>query len=317
MATTSRLTEAEVHTACAEIAAQGERPTALTLLDKLGRGSLTTITKYLNSWNASDEAKVLGVESLPAVVKLPPELTKDGEDLIKKIWAIAKGFADAELDIQREALKQAELANQDKVEEAFKFSEAQTMKIERLEDALMDIKTQLDETHREYKQAVSNLNDAEKTNVALSKDNEQLRHEISELKSQATTLEEATKAVIQEKQELQQQHDATIKQKDVEIRSLDMQIHTLQSSLDAAVSSNEQLKTDIKGKASELSKRLVEVEKLSVRYESAIADLSMVKADLKAANQAASEAEKMVANLQGQLEVYVSLEKKANLGKGS
>ena len=86
-----RLTEEEVHAACAEIAAQGERPTALILLDKLGRGSLTTITKYLNSWNASDEAKVLGVESLPAIVELPPELTKDGEGLIKKIWAVAKG----------------------------------------------------------------------------------------------------------------------------------------------------------------------------------------------------------------------------------
>lgn len=109
-----RLTEEEVHTACAEIAAQGERPTALILLDKLGRGSLTTITKYLNSWNASDEAKVLGVESLPAIVELPPGLTKDGESLIKKIWAVAKGIADEELDSQREALKQAEITTQAK-----------------------------------------------------------------------------------------------------------------------------------------------------------------------------------------------------------
>lgn len=123
-----RLTEEEVHNACTEIAAQGERPTALTLLEKLGRGSLTTITKYLISWNSSDEAKVLGVELLPVVVALPAELNKDGESLIKKIWAIAKGLADEELDIQREALKQAEINNQAKVEEAFKFSEAQALK---------------------------------------------------------------------------------------------------------------------------------------------------------------------------------------------
>ena len=38
---------------------------------------------------------------------------------------IAKGLADEELDIQREALKQAEINNQAEVEEAFKFSEAQ------------------------------------------------------------------------------------------------------------------------------------------------------------------------------------------------
>jgi len=134
-----RLTEEDIHLVCNEIAAQGERPTALTLLEKLGRGSLTTITKYLNSWNTSDEAKILGAELLPVVVKLPTELTRDGEGLIKKIWTIAKNLADAELDIQREALKQAEFNNQAKVEEAFKFSEAQALKNERLEDTLTNL----------------------------------------------------------------------------------------------------------------------------------------------------------------------------------
>ena len=38
-----RLTEEEVHIACAEIAAQGERPTSLNLLDKLGRGSCSEL----------------------------------------------------------------------------------------------------------------------------------------------------------------------------------------------------------------------------------------------------------------------------------
>ena len=141
-----RLSEEEVHVACTEIAAQGERPTSLNLLDKLGRGSLTTITKYLNSWNATDEARAISVESLPAIVALPPELSRDGEDLLKKIWSIAKGIADTELDIQREALKQAEITNQIKVEEAFKFSEAQSMKIERLENVLAEIENQLNES---------------------------------------------------------------------------------------------------------------------------------------------------------------------------
>jgi len=305
-----RLTEEEVHAACAEIAAQGERPTALTLLDKLGRGSLTTITKYLNSWNVSDEAKVLGAESLPTVVELPLELTRDGEGLIKKVWGVAKGLADAELEIQREALKQAEQANQAKVEEAFKFSEAQALQIERLDDAFMSMRNQLDEKHTEYRQAVAQLNEAEKTIVGLSKDNDQLRQEISDLKNQLVAQEELNKAAVQEKQGLQKQHDAAIKQKDAEIRTLDMQVHKLQTSLDAAVSSNEQLITDIKAKASELSKRTVEVETLSVRYEAAIAELKTAKAELKAASKAVSDTEKLVANLQGQLEVYVGLEKK-------
>ena len=304
-----RLTEDEVHAACAEIAAQGERPTSLTLLDRLGRGSLTTITKYLNSWNASDEAKVLGVESLPAIVELPPELTRDGENLIKKIWTIAKGIADEELDIQREALKQAEITTQGKVEEAFKFSEAQALKNERLEDTLTVLKAQLNEKHQDYAQTVTQLNEAEKANVGLSKDNDQLRHEIDGLKNQVATLEASNKAAVQDKQDLQQKHDTALKQKDAEIRSLEMQVNNLQSSLDSTVKANEQLKVEIKEKTSQLSNRVIEFEKLNVRYESAVTELKTAQADLKVANNAASDAGRSVANLEGQLAVYKSLDK--------
>jgi len=306
-----RLTEAEVHAACAEIAAQGERPTALTLLDRLGRGSLTTITKYLNTWNATDEAQAIKAEALPAVVKLPQELSKDGEDLLKKMWNIAKGIADEELDIQREALKQAEQANQKKVEEAFAFSEAQSMKIDRLEGTLVELQAKLTQEQNDHAETVTRLNDAEKANVALSKDNDQLQHEISDLKNRVAMLEDANKTVTRENLEQQKAHNVSLKQKDAEIRSLDMQVHKLQTSLDAAVKSNDQLKADIRGKTSELSSRVIELEKLSVRYSAAADELKAAKEDLKAAGKAVSDAEKQVANLEGQLEVYVSFEKKA------
>lgn len=149
---TARLTEQDVHAACGEIAAQGERPTALKLLDELGRGSLTTITKYLNSWNATDEAQAIKAEELPTLVQLPEELSKDGEELLKKIWNIAKGIADSELDVQREALRQAEKDTQVRVEEAFAFSEAQAMKIERLEEGFRALKEQFDEEYKAHQQ---------------------------------------------------------------------------------------------------------------------------------------------------------------------
>lgn len=306
---TARLTEEEVHTACAEIAAQGERPTAIKLLENLGRGSLTTITKYLISWNATDEAQAIKAEELPALVKLPETLSKEGEDLLKKMWNTAKGIADEELDIQRGALKQAELANQAKVEEAFKFSEAQTMKIERLEDIISELKTQLTKEQGDHAGTIARLNEAEKSNVGLAKDNEQLQHEISSLKDRIAMLEELNKTVARENQEQQQKHNHALKQKDTEIRSLDMQVHKLQTSLDSTVKTNDQLKADLKSKASELSERIIELEKLSVRYSAAVSELKTLKSDLKAANKAASEAEKLVSNLEGQLEVYKSLDK--------
>jgi len=304
-----RLTEEEVHVACAEIAAQGERPTSLNLLEKIGRGSLTTITKYLNSWNISDDAQAIEAESLPAVVQLPPELSKEGEDLLKKMWNVAKNITDNELDIQREALKQAEIANQLKVEEAFKFSEAQSIKIERLEEWFSTLKSQFDNEFENHKLTTGSLNDSEKTNVGLSKDNDQLKQEIIDLKNQVEKLDGLSKKADQEKQALQNSHTKEVASKEAEIKSLDMQTHKLQTSLDLSVKSNEQLKTELKSKETELTVQTVEFEKFGVRYEASTRELKKIKSEVKTVNKIALDAEKIVAKLEGKLEVYKSFEK--------
>ena len=303
-----RLTEEEVHNACTEIAAQGERPTALTLLDKLGRGSLTTITKYLNSWNSSDEAKVLGVELLPVVVALPADLTKDGEGLIKKIWAIAKGLADEELDIQREALKQAEINNQAKVEEAFKFSEAQALKNERLEDTLASIKTEADQKHTDYLTAMTQLNVAEKVNVGLSKDNDQLNHEISELKAKITALEDLNKIILADKQSLEEKQLEALKQKDKTIQSLELENHKIQLTLTSTLDSNTQLQADNQIKITQYTDCVLKLEKTNHLYEASVTELTDIKTELKTLSKTVLDTEKMVSNLQGKLEVYKSLD---------
>jgi DNA repair exonuclease SbcCD ATPase subunit len=304
-----RLSESEVHNACVEIAAQGERPTALTLLDKLGRGSLTTITKYLNSWNTSDEAKELGAESLPAVVELPADLAKESESLIKKIWGTAKSIADEELAIQREALRQAEAANQIKVDEAFKFSEAQAMKIDRLEDEIEKLRVEFIDVQKVHDLAVDRLNAAEKTNIGLSKDIEGLQREAVAMRNKIAEMEEANTTLLHEKQDIQQNHDDTVKQKEAEIRSLDMQVHKLQSSLDATAKANEQMKESIDAKSIEIRSLDAQIQKLQSFVESTTSDNNQLKSDVKAANKAALEAEKLVSNLQGKLEVYVSIDK--------
>lgn len=268
-----KLTEKEVHTACADIAAQGERPTALKLLEQLRKGSLTTITKYLKSWNATDQAQTIQAETLPAVVKLPPELAKDGEDLVKKVWNTAKTIADAELGIQREALKQAELAIQAQVDEAFKFSEAQEAKTEQLEDALTAMKKDLASEHLDLTQAKDKLNDVEKLNVGLSKDNEQLTLSISDLKQKIADLEKLNAALAERKQASQESHDKALKQKDTKLSDKD-----------------------------------VELAKLSVRYESVVLELTEVKVDLEEVSKAAAAAGNLVSNLEGQLKVYKSLD---------
>jgi DNA repair exonuclease SbcCD ATPase subunit len=305
----TRLTEEEVHIACAEIATQGERPTSLNLLDKLGRGSLTTITKYLNSWNTTDDALAIDAESLPAVVQLPSELSKEGEDLLKKMWAFAKNITDNELEIQREALKQAEIANQQKVEEAFKFSEAQALKTERLEEDLTTLNIQLDDELNSHKTTTGLLNDAEKTNVGLTKDNEQLQNEILELKNQLLALEEANEAANKNKKLLQKSHEKEIKVKDGEIRSLEIKNGQIDEKLNSSATINNKLTSDLNDKTKELSSRIIQIEKINVHLETSANELKTMKGELKEANKRALNSEKLVAKMEGKLEVYKTLDK--------
>ncbi|WP_333875763.1 DNA-binding protein [Methylobacter sp.] len=269
----SRLTEEEVHAACIDMAGQGERPTVIKLRGQLGRGSMTTITKYLNSWNDTDQAQAIKAEALPAVVNLPRELATAGEDLVKKVWHAAKAIADAELEIQREALKQAEVINKAKVEEAFKFSEDQEAKIEQIEDALTAMKKDLSSKHLDLTQITDKLNNAEKLNMGLSKDNEHLTLSITDLKLKIADLEKLNAALAERKQSSQEIYDKALKQKDAE-----------------------------------LFDKNVELAKLSVRYESVALELTEVKVDLEKVSKAAAAAGSLISNLEGQLKVYQSLD---------
>ncbi len=320
-----RLTEEEVHRACLDITQQGERPTSLTLLHKLGRGSLTTITKYLVTWNAAHEEQDLKVDNLPVVVNLPSELSKEGGDLLKKIWHVAKTLADTELAVQREALRQAGITNQHALDEAFTFSEVQTQQIETLEE--------------ELGQKTSTLTETERVVSSLTKDNGRLHIEVADLTRQVSELYDARKALLTEKQDSQKEQDALRKEHDREIRTLELANHKLQSSLQATLKINEeldidlksrmtdvngcllqlekltmhyeaaeseltQLKTDLANKAAALSGHLIAFEKLTVIHEATLTELNAAKSDLTVANRAIMVAEKAVSKLEGNLETY-------------
>lgn len=304
-----RLTEEEIHIACADIAAQGEQPTSLKLYELLGRGSMSTISKYLRTWKQTDEAKSLEADSLPRVVELPEELTKDSEDLLKKIWNVAKGLANREIEAQREALRQAEKDSQVRVEEAFAFSEAQEMKIERLEEDLRTLRKQFEDEHKAHKEIEHRLVESEKNSIRLEKDNERLDNELSATTTQVTEQQKQIKKLEGDHKAQRDICASELKAKDSEIKSLDQQLYKLQSHLDVVTDRCKTLTADYKSKESELSKRIVELEQLRGRHASTCEDLAETKKHLKAANKAATDTEKRIAKLEGQLETYQSLKK--------
>jgi chromosome segregation ATPase len=75
--------------ACNEIAKSGEEPSVIKIHTMLGKGSYTTIGKYLKLWEASDEGKAIQVELLPAVIEIPTELKESSEIFIKQMYTAA------------------------------------------------------------------------------------------------------------------------------------------------------------------------------------------------------------------------------------
>jgi hypothetical protein len=101
-----RLTEQVVHAVCAELAQQGEDPTTLKLHAKLGRGSLTTITKYLKSWGSTEDQKA---GMMPKDIDLWEHVVELGKlRVLYEISLAELSTIRAELQTSNQALLEAE-----------------------------------------------------------------------------------------------------------------------------------------------------------------------------------------------------------------
>lgn len=200
---------------------------------------------------------------------LPQELEKIGDELLKKLWSLAKTLTDAELENQREALRQTELANQTKVEEAFAFSEAQTLKLERIEDESARLQVQLSQTQQALALSEQQQHELEKRNIALSKDLEHSQQQIETLEQSITLLETTAQKAQAERHQLIEQHTRTLQLKDHALSERDLIVQKLTTTLDMTKTENHSLKEA-----------------------------------LETAKNHAQDAEKQLAHVEGQLEVY-------------
>lgn len=183
-----RLTEEEVHAAASELQANGTRVSSIEVYKHLGRGSLTTITNFLKTWNQEDQVK----DALPALIELPEALKKATEQLILKVWTESQAIAEKELASQREVLRQAENLAKEKITEAEAFSEEQAKQIQALMDHIEEIKDEkVDEINflrsliEELKTGIVTEQDER---IKISKKEAEARSKITELEAKITEL---------------------------------------------------------------------------------------------------------------------------------
>lgn len=223
-----RLTEEEVHTAADEIKENGVKVSSIEVYKFLGRGSLTTITNFLKTWNQEET-----MTTLPALISLPESLSKAAEQLIIKLWAESQILAEKEINGQREALRQAEALANEKIAEAEAFSEEQAAKIEALETQIEAIQKDRDEQHSDWIKEIEKahnerhsesiklatceqkLNEAEKrfdyVNNALLKQQEINQELIAENVALKTKLEANEQKLIKSENDLKKADEKTKK----------------------------------------------------------------------------------------------------------
>jgi len=242
-----RLTEQDVHNAIAEMLAAGEKPSALNLLKALGRGSLTTISKFMTSYYNLNDAGTNEVK-LPALVDVPREISLSSELLVKKLWADARALANQEIDSQRAALMQTEAEAALKVTEAMEFSELQARRIEELENLV-------DELNESMKIRGEKIVKLEKANVDLANTCNVERRSREMTERDRTHLEKENQRLEQElnqerkeidKQWLKIERQAeTIKSLEKENKSLELNIGKQQIALDQQTNTLDALKKDL------------------------------------------------------------------------
>lgn len=210
-----RLNEEEVHAAAEELLAAGEHVSSLAIYKFLGRGSLTTITNFLKTWNQIEQA----APTLPKLIELPEALKKATEQLILKVWLESQAIAEKELNGQREALRQTENLTREKIAEAEAFSEEQAKQIENLESQIEKLKDDKAEEIDYLKSTIEKLREEkEKDHAFFLQEEEKLKKALGQAEKKEAIYEidasikgkqllEATDKIIDLEKKLKETHD--------------------------------------------------------------------------------------------------------------
>jgi len=250
-----RLTESEVHEAAQSLINESQVVSSLSLLRILGRGSLTTITKYMSSFNQNNaELNKL----TPSFTEIPESLARSTRLLAIKIWAESQEIANQELESQREVLQQAVKVSTDRVKEAEIFSDEQTKRLEEIErnyeekiaelkDALNAVNTELDNKEKELNEKTIELEIIKNDNGILNKSLSEAKDLLAELKSSSKSdlsdikkdfqlKTEDLKLEIKQKSSVFQSHEDNFNKEKTKLisenKQLDLQVAKQQISLD-------------------------------------------------------------------------------------
>ena len=169
------VTQDLVTTIALEMLASGLEPTILTVQERIGGGSYSTVKRYLDQWRAQQRQR-------PTVV-VPPEITAKATVAIQALWSAAVAQASKQVkEVEAEA-EQQRVALQSQLNQAEQVIQRQEREVEDLTRQLADAQQHLTASQNEAREARTAVQVVE----ARAADHAQ---RISELQATATAASE-------------------------------------------------------------------------------------------------------------------------------
>ena len=181
MPATTGLTVEEIHAAADGLDAQGLRPTLNAIRKAVGRGSFTTISAAMSSWQPPQASVTTAHEPVPDAV------AERADGFAAQLWALAVAAADERIAAQKEELaaERAELvATRD---EAVALADAITAE---LDEHRATSAAQIQQLTEQLDQAAASLAAAQETGERYRADAEQAKVAAAELAGKLGALTE-------------------------------------------------------------------------------------------------------------------------------
>ncbi len=153
----------EVFSAARSLVAEGKEVTALTLLNMLKGGSLTTIYKHLADWNEQQTSKDASIA--------PTEIPEAVQSAILNTWRVATQEAGRHITAVKEKAAEEVKAAQKQFEDALEV-------IKKLETDTEEDASRIEKLEAQVAELETALNSAGNDNAALKATTDQMRHQV-------------------------------------------------------------------------------------------------------------------------------------------
>jgi septal ring factor EnvC (AmiA/AmiB activator) len=139
------VTQELVTTIADELYAAGVEPTILTVQERIGAGSYTTVKRYLDQWKAQQAQR-------PAV-EVPPEIAAKATVAVQAIWSAAVAQADQRVQEVEAEAQQQRATLQAQLQQAEQVIQRQERTVEDLSRQLAEAQQQLTVSQQEAREA--------------------------------------------------------------------------------------------------------------------------------------------------------------------